>query len=265
MSRWSRVFFAGMVAVIATACSDTTGTDGQVRNQNVVVSEPLTADLDASAQTRLRLEGINGNIDVVGVPGTDAFTVRGERQVGSESLADATAHLDDLEVIISQAGTEVLLRTIQPSQTRGRNYVVNYQLTVPDRLTARIINLNGNVTARGLDAQVSVSNLNGNVTLTEITGNGLVSLINGNIESRMTLPLNGVADLETINGNVNLDIPVTTSAALLASLTNGTISVTNLTLQNRSSTPNSLSGTLGTGQGDIDLKTVNGNIEVAGF
>jgi predicted RNA-binding protein len=258
-----------LIAALAIGCGDSSGpsSGGQVGNQNFLAEVSLNIDLDATARTTFRVEGINGNIDVVGVAGTETFMIRGERQVWSESVADAQDYLDRLEVVITELGNEILIRTVQPSNTGGRNLVVNYQLSVPARLIARLVNLNGNVTARLMDDDVTVNNTNGNVTLDDILGDQNVMLVNGNVESQTpVLAQGGVIDLETVNGNVVLDIPQNTSAQFTANLVNGTISVSGLLFQGPvSSTPTSLTGTLGGGQGIIDLRTVNGNIQASGF
>ena len=49
-----------------------------------------------------------------------------------------------------------------------------------------------------------------------------------------------------------------------ASVNNGLIQTANLPLQNPSDSPHSLDATLGDGAGTIDLKTLNGNINVRG-
>ena len=71
--------------------------------------------------------------------------------------------------------------------------------------------------------------------------------------------------MSKVNGSIQLSIPQNTSAEFSATVTIGDISVSNLVLQNQESTPNSLRGTLGAGQGTISLSTVNGNIRVTGF
>jgi hypothetical protein len=237
-----------------------------VGNQNFLAEVSLNIDLDATARTTFRVEGINGNVDVVGVAGTETFMIRGERQVWSESVADAQDYLDRLEVAVTEVGNEIRIRTVQPPNTGGRNLVVNYELSVPARLVAHLGNLNGNVTAQLMDNTVSVINTNGNVTLDDVLGDQLVTLVNGNVESQTPImALGGVIDLETVNGNVVLDIPQNTSAHFSAHLVNGTITTTGLVLLNPVSTLTSLTGTLGGGQGIIDLRTVNGNIQASGF
>ena len=256
-----------VIAALGVGCGDSNGpSGGPVANQDFLAEASLNIDLDATTRTTFRVEGINGNIDVVGVAGTETFMIRGERQVWSESIADAQDYLDRLDVVVTELGNEILIRTVQPTNTGGRNLVVNYELSVPARLIAQLININGNVTVQLMDNTVAVNNVNGNVILDDVLGDQLVTLVNGNIESQTPiLALGGVIDLETVNGNVGLDVPQNTSARFSAHLVNGTITVSGLVLLNPVSTLTSLTGTLGGGQGIIDLRTVNGNIRASGF
>lgn len=259
-----------LVAALAAGCGDSNGPDGDggpVANQNFLAEVSLNTDLDATGRATLRVEGINGNITVVGVAGTETIMIRGERQVWSESVADAEDYLDRLQVVVTEVGSEILIRTVQPSNTGGRNLVVNYELSVPARLITELVNLNGNVTVQLMDDDVTVNNTNGNVTLDDVLGDQDVMLVNGNIESQVpVLAQGGVIDLTTVNGNVVLDIPQNTSAQFSANLVNGTIVVNGLVFQGPIvNTPTSFSGTLGTGQGTIALRTTNGNIVATGF
>ena len=68
----------------------------------------------------------------------------------------------------------------------------------------------------------------------------------------------------TVNGSIDLTIPTTTDAELSIALTNGIITVSNLTIDGAVTTPTSVSGTLGTGEGSLILRTTNGNITLRG-
>ena len=85
------------------------------------------------------------------------------------------------------------------------------------------------------------------------------------ISGKVTLPQNGKIEMTSVNGSIDLDIPDDTSADLSAALVVGTISVSGLTVQNVTNTLLTYKCTLRSGQGDINLQTVNGNINVRGF
>jgi DUF4097 and DUF4098 domain-containing protein YvlB len=167
--------------------------------------------------------------------------------VKSESTEDAEAHLKELAVDVQDLTNEILVRTVQPNQSGGRNYIVNYTITLPKNM------------------DITVNSLNGRVTLDEILGSVFVDLVNGVIDGEVTLPLDGTINMGIMNGSIDLDIPLNTSAEFTAGVTNGNISVSNLELQNRVATSKSLTGTLGDGRGIISLSTTNGEIMVTGF
>jgi DUF4097 and DUF4098 domain-containing protein YvlB len=90
-------------------------------------------------------------------------------------------------------------------------------------------------------------------------------VVNGNIDGDMTLPQKGTCELSTANGTIGLRIPQNTSAQFFAEVTNGAINISHLTILDATTTPKSVRGRLASGDGKIGLKTVNGNIQVAGF
>jgi len=201
----------------------------------------------------------------VGVSGTEQFQIRGERRVRSESQADAEAYLDRVQVDVTEIGSQIIIRTVQPENTGGRNVEVNYRLTVPRRLTTTLVNVNGNSSTVQMDGTARITQVNGNVLLDAVTDAVLVSLVNGNIDCRATMATGGSVVLETVNGNLDLTVPQTVSAVFSARLVNGSITTIGLPLQDVSSSPTSLTGTLGAGGGVIDLRVTNGDIRATGF
>jgi DUF4097 and DUF4098 domain-containing protein YvlB len=239
--------------------------NGEVRNTDFVASESFSFGVQVTDHTQLRLEGINGNVTITALSGPDSVIVTGEKRVGSESMQDAQNHLQHLQVGVSDAQSEVFVKTTQPDRTHGRSYVVDYVITLPQNLVVVVSNVNGTVTIDSLNSSLSVQNVNGQVILNEIFGSATVSLVNGQIQAEVTLPEGGTIALSTVNGGIGLAIPQNTSAEFSATVVNGVISLSDLILQNLVSTPNSLTGRLGAGQGTIGLSTVNGTISVSGF
>ena len=252
-------------AVVLSAC------DGDILNDlngpccSGSAEAGFSFQADATGRVQFRLEAINGTVLVVGAANTETVVIQGTRRVESTSANDAAENLDLLQVEVSETASEVVVRTDQPSNTGNRNFIVDYEISVPMRLFALIVNVNGNVTIQDIEGGVRVTNTNGNATLNDIVGEAEVVLVNGNIEAEVTPPATGTIELTNVNGNVTLNVPTTVSAELDASVTNGVITVSNLTVQNQVVTANSLTGTLGAGEGEIELRTVNGNVNITGF
>lgn len=237
-----------------------------VPNTDFEAEEPFSFDVPAGNRSRLILQGINSEIGITGQVGANSVTITGVKRVGSDSLQDAEAQLQNLDVDVQELAADVVIRTIQPLVTGGRRYEVDYTITLPSDFEIQVANANGIVMVDAINDDVTVSNVNGSVTLANILGSALVSIVNGLIESEVTLPLNGTVDLNTANGNINLTVPVNTSAQFMAVVNLGSISISNLVLQNEVITPTSRSGTLGTGQGTISLEAeATGSISVSGF
>lgn len=246
-----------------TSCGD--NDNSQITNRNFEARESFSFEVAVENRSRLRLQAINGEITITGLPGANSVIITGEKRVESDSTEDAEAYLPELEVNVQSLTDEVLVETIQPQETQGRNYIVDYTITLPNNLAAQVDHVNGIVTIDSITNSVSVTTVNGDVSLHNIVGSTFVEIINGPIDSEVTLPLDGTIDMRTMNGTIELDIPQSTSAEFSANVTNGNISVANLVLQNEVRTSTSLRGTLGNGQGTISLETINGNIRVSGF
>ncbi|MGB5849262.1 MAG: hypothetical protein WBH40_12285 [Ignavibacteriaceae bacterium] len=202
---------------------------GLIGDTKVKARKSFSHTVDLTSQTILKVEGINGSVNVESVMGTNQVSISGGKIVSSDTYQDASSHLKDITIEISELSNELLVKTLQPQYADGRSYTVNYTINVPSNLSV------------------------------------IVSNINGDINGRVNVPINGTVDLRLINGIINLNIPQNTSANLSASLVNGIISVHNLTLHNRVATGHSLLGTLGDGQGEISLNTTNGIIDVLGY
>ena len=237
-----------------------------VSNTNFEERERFSEEVPVVNHTQFNLTSKNGEITITGVPGANSVMITGVKRVQSESAQDAKEQLQALKVNVQDLTNEVRVDTDQPLDTRGRKYIVDYTITVPRFLKIRVNNMNGNVTLASIDNDVTVTNFNGNVTLRKILGSALIDLFNGTIVGEVNLPLNGVINMKTLNGNIDLSVPASTSAELSATVSSGNISVSNLVLQNEDKTSTSLSGTLGSGQGTITLKTEQfGNINLTGL
>ena len=210
------LFFTG--CIIADLDSD-----DAFGNNDFEARQTFSINVDVTSQFRVRLEAINGNVEIVGRSGATTVEISGEKKVSSSSRSDAERRLDDLDVVVKEQTDEIIIRTIQPENTRGRNYTVNYTITIPADLVVDIENVNGNIDVFDIDNDVLVDNTNGNVRLDTIVGNASVILTNGNITSEVTPPQSGAIELATTNGNIDLDIPRTTSASFSARVSNGSI------------------------------------------
>jgi len=270
-----------MVPVLLVAFLSTIGTGGsssssifivcppdEVDNQNFSAQEPIAFNLNVVNHTELLMNAKDGVVTVTGVPAATTIVISGVKRVLSESVQDAQDHLQDLQVTVQDLNNRASVTTDQPRCELGREYIVEYTITVPSFFAVRINNLDGDVTVDSVDDDVSVNNLSGTVTLTDIAGSAAVDLLSGNIVAEINfLPLDGTIEMKILNGNINLEIPINISAEFTARVNLGNINVSsNLGLVPDVITATFVSGTLGNGDADILLETeATGDIDVLGI
>ena len=248
------------------SCDDDSSPSGpDVVNTDFSASEDFFLRIGIADQSRLRLEAISGSVEITGASGVDSVTIWGERRVESESVADAEEHLQQLSVEMSESGGQIAVWTEQPEQSHGRNYIVEYHAEVPTTWQLAVEQVNGNIAISTTENSVEANLVNGTMRLWDISGSVDGEGINGTIDGKIFLPPSETCTLRITNGTIGLLIPQSTSATFAAQVSVGTIALHNLSLQNQNVTPTSLTGTLGAGEGEIELLTVNGNISVTGF
>ena len=208
----------------------------------------FSREVQVENHMRMRLDAVNGELTITGQPDATSVMVSAELRVGShESWEDAETRLEQLEVLVTDLSDEILVQTQQPDNTQGRQYVVDYTITVPSNL------------------EVDVNQVNGGIHVEDTANSVFVKAMNGSIDSTVSLPLHGEISLSMLNGDIDLRLPTSTSAELSAFVDNGSITWDNLNLPDAVHTTQSLTGTLGGGAGVIWLETTNGNIDVIGF
>jgi DUF4097 and DUF4098 domain-containing protein YvlB len=159
----------------------------------------------------------------------------------------------------------VSAQTDQPDESDGRLYEVDYDIIIPTDLAVSASNVNGTISIDSVAKPITVQTVNGSVSLSEIIASVTGSVVNGKIEGDITLPPQAVVSLSAVNGEIEIEVPTSTSAMFSASYVNGTIYTYNLPLRDVVTTPSSLTGRLGEGDGTLALGVVNGTITARGF
>lgn len=252
-----------LLALAAVGCSGLG--DSVTSHNNQSASAPFTFVVPAADRTQLRLEGVTGTITIGGDANAQELRIGGTRRVASASIRDAQDRLPGLQVTVAEGATEVLVRTSQPKNTEGRDYTVDYTITLPSRLAVEVASVTGSVGVRSINNSVAVDLVTGDVHLDRIVGAASVGLVTGAIEGRITLPEQGTIRLTTVTGNIVLRVPAATSAMLAAQVVTGITAITNLELREQQRSPTSIQGRLGDGRGTIALSAVTGAITITGF
>ena len=209
--------------------------------------ETFEYEFAADQKTRFTLDGINGNVYVEQSKDKTTFNITVTKRVDSFSKEDADEYLQKLDVVFENYAEELRVTTIHPYENGQRNYSVEYWITLP----------------KNVDLEINTTN--SDVTLKEVVGSVNVEVTNGKIKAQVETPPFGELTLKNVNGDMRVNIPETTSAEFFVQSYNGKVETHDLSISNTEKNKNSISGLLGNGEGVVDIKSTNGDIEVVGF
>ncbi len=204
------------------------------------------------------LENVNGSVHVDGWE-------RDEVEVSAVKTAQSDQH--DLELVkieVDSKPGQVAVHTCYP-KGQGVEVAVEYHVHVPYRvLLGNVETVNGSVTVRGVDGSGELRSVNGNVEVTDSTGRFSEKTTNGNVRLELRqLSDGGPMNLETVNGSVVLGLPSTARANLKVLSMNGDV-YSELPVTSRPGSPGAraFQAKLGTGGGQISVRTINGGIHL---
>ncbi len=148
------------------------------------------------------------------------------------------------------------------SNVNNNDVKVDFVVRVPAGVRFSGRTVNGGVRAESLAADAEVRTVNGDVRVST-TGTARAQTVNGSITAAMgRADWAGRLEFETVNGSIDLTLPGNAGAEVRAETVNGEI-VTDfpVTVQGRFSRRR-LNGTIGGGGRELQLKTVNGSVEI---
>jgi len=238
----------------------------EVDENKYEVTENFSFTVNLENQFRLDLRSINGPIEIIGMADSDKAEIWGERTVAASSRREALDDLDRLRVSVSTDNDEVFVETTQPGNTNGREFKVVYHVRIPATWDVFIKHVNGEIVIETINGFVDINHTNGNIIVEDLAGNLDIDLTNGQVVGKFTsLPPDGTCSVHLTNGQILLTIPKDSDAQLSASVTNGIVQVHDLTLEEMTSSNRSVTGKIGGGSANIQLRTINGNIDVRGY
>jgi hypothetical protein len=166
------IFLYLLTSIILTSCGGGGGGDFNVNfppldtfppvsNPDFEAAEVFSDEVPVVNHTQFNLTGIEGVVSVTGISGATSVMITATKRVQSGSLQDAEAHLQELEVNVQDLATEIRVETIQPLDDGGRNYIVDYTITLPVFLETHVENTGGIVTLDSINNDVTVLNVGG--------------------------------------------------------------------------------------------------------
>jgi len=204
------------------------------------------------------LENVNGSVQVEGWD-------RDEVEVSAMKTSATDSHdLEEVKIEVDSVPGQVAVRTKYPNG-QGADVAVEYKVHVPYRvLLGSVETVNGSVVVRGVEGSGDLRSVNGNVEVLNSSGRFNAKTTNGDLHLELTRLLDGgPMNVETVNGSVVLGLPSDARANVKVLSMNGDLT-SDLPLTSTTGNPatHNFRGKLGTGGGNISVRTVNGGIRL---
>lgn len=214
-----------------------------------------------AAQGRVSLDNINGPVHI-------SSWDRNEVKVDAVKHADSQEQLDEARIEVQADSNAISIQTKYPEHSdyrSGNNPAwVEYTLTVPRNAPLDEIKLiNGSLEISGISGEVRASCINGTLSAKELTGPMKLSTINGLADVEIGHSGSDQVEISSVNGPVKVTLASDTKARIEANSVTGKISNDfGLRVNDHQYVGHDLNGELGGGGMRIELRNVNGPIQI---
>jgi Toastrack DUF4097 len=203
------------------------------------------------------LENVNGSVQVEGWE-------RNQVEVQAVKTARRNqADLDRVQIEVENRSGNVTVRTRYP-QDSGVDVQVEFRVHVPYRvLLGEVATVNGSVRVSNIEGAGRIRSTNGNVEVLDSAGRFSARTTNGNVRLELRRLTDGEPmALETVNGSIVLALPPDAQANLNIRSMNGDFH-SDLPVEARGSlSTRAFRGKIGSGGGEITIRTINGWIRL---
>jgi hypothetical protein len=217
-----------------------------------------------TADGRIELDNVNGDVHI-------ASWDQNQVKIDAVKYADTKERLDEAKIEIDSGKDSLSIRTKYPDHDHNWNWgshnnpaTVEYTLTVPRGARLDEIKLiNGSLDIVGVTGEVKASCINGRLEAHNLVGRAQLETINGHLDARFEALAGPSVELSSVNGSVDLTIPSDAKAQIEASTVSGGINNDfGLHVNRHQFVGHNLRGELGAGGIHIELKNVNGRIDI---
>ena len=226
-----------------------------------VTSDETRKSFGLKAGDRVRVEGINGTVDI---QTSDTRTA----EVYVKRTADSASSLRRREIIIEQTSDGLLVRGQQNhvglwDHLFGSNPKEEVIIKAPRQIALSLKGVNGRVTAGDIDGPLEAKGINGGMEVGQTTGSAEISGINGNISVGLKQLGERGARVSGVNGNIELRIATALNADLTAKGMHGRVTseIPTITVDG-DDYGSRYSARIGSGGSPITISGINGNLRL---
>lgn len=205
----------------------------------------------------------NGSIRAAGIDHQTCellATITGRGQ----TVEDAEKVAESINISLVTRGNDLVVKLDRPSQLEQRYYSIDYDVKLPPDTGLEFQTHNGSIVVENIIGHLNISTHNGGIECSGVSGQVHAQTHNGSVKiSYAPRALDPVDTMVTThNGSIEITVPQKMSATLNASTHNGKIKVNRQISVSGIIDKNNLSGKIGTGAGNLYLKTHNGAITI---
>jgi hypothetical protein len=256
-SRLGYLFLAVAAIVLFTSNLEAQDRDVEIQSRNFSWKQKLAAD-----QT-IEIRGIGGDIRATGYDGADVeVTAEKSGRDADEVQIRVMPTPEGMRVCAFYPGMSDDCRSFHSHGDRNTRARVDFNVKVPRNVRFVGGTVNGQVEATGLGSRAKVSSVNGSVRV-ETAEWAEATTVNGSVFARFgRADWPGSLHLTTVNGRIELEVAGDLNAEVSTSSVNGSVQTDfPITVAGRMRRGN-LHGTIGKGGRELELTTVNGDMEL---
>jgi len=243
--------------------------------RTVQLSAPLSPGSGFEARTH------NGSITINGAETAECnMTATIVTRAGTDEEAQELS--EKVNVTLVPSGNRLITKIDKPTQLINKSVSVSLDVEVPNQTDLDLVTHNGaveisditgklnatthngKVAAERISGTTALRTHNGSVTCREISGGTQLKSHNGSIKAYYTDTAPAVCDISiiTYNGGIELETPPGFSGRIDASTHNGSINTDLPITVTGKISRSKLTGTIGSGEGQLHLETHNGSINL---
>ncbi len=213
----------------------------------------------------ITIENSKGGIITYGSGINDTILYTLNKTIKAETKEKAQNHFNEIQLL-----TSIINDTLQCSVSYPFNtdYLESYgylDMYIPHEIPITIQSMVEGVYVSYMSNELWVRDVKDHISIAGHNGSCDVHTNKGEIRIEIAIPDGGYCKAKTEQGDIILTIPSQTSAAINAKTYSGNIIFNGLNIESLNQSNGLLSGTLGTGKGEIWLETKSGNINIKGI
>jgi len=224
-------------------------------------SDTWTRTYQLSPGGEVRIGNTNGRIEVEGVDG-NTVDIRAERIAKATTDDAAQELLPRIKIEEDAKPDRIDVHTARMTGIMvGASIEVSYHVRAPKTAKISVSNTNGVVTLTALAGTTDAHTTNGGVRGTDMRGEVEAETTNGGVTIDFAA-IDHDVKLSTTNGGVTIGLPDSARASVVATCTNGGISVNGVKMEISEQSRRRIEGKMNGGGANVELHTTNGGVRI---